>query len=142
MGEDVKSLEINEDSFKQLSHIRILWIMGLVVVFGAVFGAIFESLIFGTGILLGGVLSFVNYYWLKQSLKSIFSVAERGIKPKLFAGSYILRYMIFALLLALLYLSKIVSMVAVILGLSSFAIAVMLEGVLRIFSSFTNKKGI
>ena len=142
MGEDVKSLEINEDSFKQLSHIRILWIMGLVVVFGAVLGAIFESLIFGTGILLGGVLSFVNYYWLKQSLKSIFSVAESGVKPKLFAGSYILRYIIFALVLALIYLSKMVSMVAVILGLSSFAIAVMLEGVLRIFSSFTNKKGI
>lgn len=142
MEEDATSSEINEDSFKQLSHIRILWIMGLVVVFSAVLGTVFESLYFGIGIFFGGILSFVNYYWLKHSLKSIFSVAESGIKPKLFAGSYILRYLIFALVLALIYLSKIVSITAVILGLSSFAIAVMLEGLLRIFSSFNNKKGI
>lgn len=142
MGEDIKSSEINEDSFKQLSHTRILWIMGLVVVFSAVLGVIFESLIFGIGILVGGILSFVNYYWLKRSLKSIFSVAKSGIKPNLFTGSYILRYMIFGIVLALIYLTKTVSIVAVILGLSSFAIAVMLEGILRIFSSFKTKKGI
>ncbi|NNE99122.1 MAG: hypothetical protein HKN25_08900 [Pyrinomonadaceae bacterium] len=142
MGEDATSSEVNEDSFKQLSHIRILWIMGLVVVFGAIIGAIFESLIFGIGILIGGVLSFVNYYWLKRSLESIFSVAKSGIKPNLFAGSYILRYLIFAIVLMLIYLSKMISIVAVILGLSSFAIAVMLEGILRIFSSINTKKGI
>ena len=142
MGEDVKSSEIDKDNFKQLSHIRILWIMGLVAFLGAVCGVIFESLIFGIGVLLGGFLSFVNYYWLKQTLKSIFSVAESGVKPKLFAGSYILRYMIFALVLALIYLSNTVSIIAVIAGLSSFAIAVMLEGVLRIFTSFNTKKGI
>lgn len=137
MGEEIKSSEINEDDLKQLSHLRILWIMGLVALLGSVLGAVFESLLFGIGVFLGGVLSFVNYYWLKQSLKSIFRIAESGVKPKLFAGSYILRYMIFALLLVVIYLSKTVPMVAVILGLSSFAIAVMLEGILRIFSSVT-----
>jgi hypothetical protein len=43
---------------------------------------------------------------------------------------------IFGLILLIIFLSKAVSIVAVILGLASFAFAVVVEGIIRIFKSF------
>lgn len=140
MSEEAKISNIN--TLKELSHNRILWLMGLVIVLGMVLSFILKSFIFGLGVLLGGVLAFINYYWLKKSLKSIFSAAENGEKPKVFGGNYILRYIVFALIIALIYVSNSIPIVAILLGLLSFAVAVMFEGVLRIFSSFIKKEEI
>ncbi|MEZ5345045.1 MAG: ATP synthase subunit I [Pyrinomonadaceae bacterium] len=125
-----------------MSHRRILWLMMLVTLFAAAAGSVFSSLIFGFGIITGGVLSFVNYYWLKFSLKKIFDGAAEGRKPGLFGAQYILRFMAFGLLLAIIYLTNVLPMTAVLLGLASFAFAVVIEGILRIFGSFSNKREI
>jgi hypothetical protein len=94
---------------------------------------------FAAGILIGGLLSFVNYYWLKHSLRVIFNRARDGEKPRLFAFGYIIRYLVFGLVILMIYLSQSIPITAVIAGLGSFAIAVVIEGFLRIFTSFFNK---
>jgi hypothetical protein len=48
-----------------ISHRRILWTMGLVAVLAGSIGFIFVSWQFGLGVISGGILSFINYYWLK-----------------------------------------------------------------------------
>jgi len=53
-----------------------------------------------------------------------------------------LRYAVFGLVLAVVYLTNIVPIIAVLLGLSSFAFALTIEGFIRIFSSFFNNKEI
>lgn len=140
MSEEFEPVEA-EQLPPAMSHSRILILMALLVVVGSLAGIIFISVRFGLGVLIGGGLSFINYYWLKRTLKGIFEKAKDGGKPRLFAFSYISRYIVFGFVLGIIYLSQAIPVTAVIAGLGSFAIAVVVEGFLRIFNSF-NKRDI
>jgi uncharacterized membrane protein len=118
-----------------LSHRRILIIMAVLIVAGCVLGFTFASVSFGSGVLIGGILSFVNYYWLKASLKTIFARAAAGDKPRFLAAKYFLRYLALGLILVFLYFAVSIPVTAMILGLASFAFAVVIEGILRIFTT-------
>jgi uncharacterized membrane protein YjjP (DUF1212 family) len=134
---------VEEQNIQPISHQRILVLMAAAIIAGCIWGLIFISVSFAVGILIGGILSFINYYWLKQSLKSIFEkLVSEGEKPRFLATKYVLRYAVFGVLLALVSLTKAVPVVAVIAGLASFAVAVMIEGFIRLFSSLFNKKEI
>ncbi len=133
---------IEEQNFQPLSHNRILIMMAFAVILGSVLSSVFVSLNYGFGVLIGGVLSLLNYYWLKRSLKVVIDEAAAGGTPHFLAGRAFLRYIVFGTLLAIIYLSKAVPITAVLLGLASFAVAIVLEAFIRIFNSFFNKKGI
>jgi uncharacterized membrane protein HdeD (DUF308 family) len=138
MSEDSEHIIVDEPStVETLSHGRILFLMALVVLLGTIASLIFVSLNFGIGVLIGGVLSLVNYYWLKRSLKTVFEKAIAGDTNQFLAGKYILRYFVFGLVLALVYLTKTVPVVAVLLGLASFALAIIFEAIIRVFKSFS-----
>ncbi len=136
MSGETEPLEYENESIQTISHLRILILMAFVAVIGSIFGFVFISWQFGLGVVLGGILSFVNYYWLKHSLKVVFEQAENGEQPRFSGTRYILRYFVFGLVLLIIYLTKTVSVAAVILGLGSFAFAVVIEGIIRIFTSF------
>lgn len=140
MSEEFEPVEAERQA-AAMSHSRILILMAVLVVLGSLAGIIFISPRFGSGVLIGGGLSFINYYWLKRTLKGIFEKAKGGAKPRLFAFSYIARYIVFGFILGIIYLSQAIPVTAVIAGLGSFAIAVVIEGFLRIFNSF-NKRDI
>jgi hypothetical protein len=120
-----------------ISHRRILWTMGLVSILGALAGLIFVSWQFGLGVLFGGVLSLVNYFWLKVSLKRIFDNAiAHGDKPRFLAVRYFSRYVTLGAILAIVFLTETIPVIAVVLGLASFALAIVIEGLIRLFSTF------
>ena len=121
------------------SHDRILVIMAVLGVAGGIAGSIFESLAFGIGIVIGTALAFLNYYWLKSSLRKIFEAAKSGERPRMLAGKYFLRYVVLAMIVALIYLTGWVPIVALILGLAGFGFAVVVEGFIRIVSSLTSE---
>lgn len=129
-----------QENLQPLSHRRILSIMGMVVLAGTISSFWYVSLNFGFGFLLGGILSFVNYFWLKYSLKAVFDRVVTEENPKFSASRYFLRYFVLGLVLAAVFFTKIVSFTAVILGLLSFAFAILIEGLIRIFTAFFNKK--
>jgi len=131
-----------EQTIQTLSHRRILTIMAAVIVVSVLLGFIFVSSFFAVGVLIGGILSFVNYYWLKQSLKRIFDRAVMGEQPRFLATRYFLRYIVFGIILAIIYLTKTVSVAAVLLGLGSFAFAIVIEGFIRLFSGLFKKREI
>jgi small-conductance mechanosensitive channel len=141
MSEEFEPVE-SDASIADMSHRRILLLMAALEVAGSLAGFIFVSGKFGSGILIGGLLSFVNYYWLKHTLKVIFDRAKGGEKPRLFAFGYIIRYVAFGFVIATIYLSQAIPITAVIAGLGAFAIAVVIEGLLRIYTSFFNKRNI
>jgi len=141
MSEDSEQLiEEQPQAVQTLSHKRILTLMALAALLGAIAGFIFDGLSFGIGVLIGGALSLVNYYWLKRSLKLVFDKAIAGEPPQFLAGKYFLRYLTFAVVLAIVYLTKTVPIIAVLLGLASFALAIIFEAIIRLFNSFSNKK--
>lgn len=134
MGEDFEPSAGQAENFRPVSHERILWIMAAIGVLGGIAGFAFSSLRFGLGILVGTALAFVNYYWLKSSLRKIFAAAESGERPRMLAGKYFLRYVILAIVVAVIYAAGLLPIVAVILGLGAFGFAVVIEGLIRIFS--------
>ncbi len=131
---------INANAAALVSQRRILWAMAAVTILGGLLCFIFVSRQFGTGILFGGGLSLVNYYWLKNSLRSIFDRAvSAGEKPRFLAASYFLRYVAFGTLLLIIFLTKVLPIIAVLLGLASFAFAIIVEAFILLFSSVFKK---
>ena len=142
MSEDSEQItEEQQSTVPTISHKRILTLMAIAALLGSIAGFIFSGLSFGIGVLIGGGLSLVNYYWLKRSLKTVFDNAVAGEKPQFLAGKYFLRYLVFGIVLTIVYLTKAVPVVAVLLGLASFALAIIFEAIIRLFNSFSNKKG-
>ena len=120
-----------------ISHRRILWMMGLVAVVAGLAGSIYVSRQFGLGVIFGGILSLINYYWLKVSLKRLFDNAiAHGEKPRFLAVRYFGRYLTLGAILTIVFLTHTIPVVAVILGLASFALAIVIEGFIRLFSTF------
>src|SRR6186713_867984 len=115
------------------THGRILLIMAVLGAIGAIAGAIFLSLEFGIGILIGTGLAFVNYYWLRYSLRKVFADAAEGEKPKISALRYISRYLALAAVIAAIYATGVLPIVPVILGLGAFGFAVVVDGIIRRF---------
>lgn len=115
------------------THRRILVIMAILGVAGAIAGVVFHSAGFGLGILIGSGLAFVNYYWLKRSLQRVFADAVEGQKPKISALRYILRYVTMAAVIAVIFMTGVLPVVAVILGMGGFGFAVVIDGFIRIF---------
>ncbi len=142
MSETSDHITVEQENIPPLSHRRILLIMGAIVLAGTLLGFVYVSAKFGIGVLIGGVLSFVNYYWLKRSLKAVFDRIVTEENPGFSATRYFLRYFILGLVLAVVYLTHTVSFPAVITGLLSFALAILIEGLIRIFATFFNKKEI
>lgn len=136
MGEELKPFETAEADIKTISHTRILVLMGFISIALSIYGFIAVSRSFGLGIVLGGILSFVNYFWLKHSLKVAFEQAQNDELPTFAGSKYVLRYFMFGIGLLLLYLTKAIPVTAVILGLASFAFAIVFEGIIRLFTSF------
>ena len=142
MSEDSEPVVANEKTPPpHLSHERILWIMSGVLAVAVLLSLFFATLKFTFGLIIGGVLAFVNYYWLRASLKNIFDrITSTGEKPPFLAAKYVFRYAFMAAVAALVHLTGIASITAVLLGLSAFAAAVVVEGLIRIFISSDSKK--
>lgn len=139
MSEDSDSIDAGQP--QPISHRRILWMMALVAVAGSLAGFLFVSWQFGTGVILGGVLSFANYYWLKASLRRLFdSALDHGEKPRFLALRYFARYATLGAILTVIFLTHTIPVVAVIAGLSSFALAIVIEGLIRLFSTFFKRR--
>ncbi len=140
MSDDFEPIADEQENLVPLTHRRILIVMATVAVFGSLLSLIFVSWQFGFGVLIGGILSFVNYYWLKYSLKKIFEQAVGGEKPRFLGLRYLFRYVVLGGILLVVFLTKTVPVAAVILGLASFAVAIIIEAFIRLFASFFKKK--
>lgn len=141
MSEEV-IIESNEQ-IAPLSHRRILFTMMVVTLAGGIAGLIFASWQFASGIVIGGILSLLNYYWLKISLRRVFDNAvASGEKPRFLALRYFSRYLTIGAILTIIALTKFIPVVAVIAGLASFALAITFEGFIRLLTTFFNKREI
>lgn len=109
--------------------------MAVIVLAETFAGLVWFSVRSGIGMLIGGMLSFANYFWLKASLKAILENAAAGHRPRFLAGKYFLRYVVMAIALVFFHFAASIPATAMILGLASFAIAVVIEGILRIFTT-------
>lgn len=138
----------NNQSAQIISLKRILILTVLAVTVGSLLSLIFVNRHFAIGFFIGGILSLVNYYWLKTSLKKVFEKVvpaqdgEEVEKPRFVTARFIFRYLFLGFVLYLIWMTKLVPIAAVLVGLLSFAAAVMVESVIIIFNNVIFKKEI
>ncbi len=140
MSQDSEPLTISDRPDAAISHRRILFVMAGILLIGMIAGFVFISAKTGSGVFVGGVLAFANYFWQKHSLKAIFDRAVHGRRTRFLALRYVIRYVVVGAALTLIYFSDIVSIFAVIFGLASFAAAVVVEGFTSMFSGSFGKE--
>lgn len=143
MSEETDSNAALQEPPVPISNRRILWIMAIVVVLGSLASFIYVSRLFGLGVFIGGILAFINYYWLKHSLKKMFvETAEGEHKPRYSAARYISRYFTLGAVLGFIFLTHTVPIESVVLGMAGFAFAIIIEAFIRIFSFLFRREGI
>ena len=100
------------------------------------FASCFSTKLITVGVIIGGVLSYLNYRWLSKSLKSILLDVTNGQTPP--KGMQAIQKFIFRWVLILLALVLSVSLsgteltIGITIGLLSFVGAAMLEAVTQI----------
>ena len=106
---------------------RIFRTMGFAVIVAVVASVPFAQWRITSGLLLGGILSLFNHYWLISSTTAAFKVVLHGARPQLKLVQYVLRYFVIAIVVFTAYKLNLVSLVATIAGLCSFVAALFVE---------------
>ena len=80
-----------------------------------------------TGLLLGGVLSLLNYRWLSGSVAALLDMQKPGVKPRLKLWKHGLRYLVIAAAVFAGYQLNLISLAATLAGLCAFVPALFVE---------------
>ena len=95
-----------------------------------------------TGLLLGGLLSLLNYHWLSTSVETIFGASAPGVRPKFRVARFVLRYVVLAGTVALAYWLDAVSLAATLAGLCSFVVPALVEGFMQLYFAVVRREEI
>lgn len=126
--------------FSPLSNKRVLVLMAAITVSGALISHFAVSADFSGGVLVGGAISLLSYFWLSKSLRSMLQRAVRGESTQFQAFKFFLRYVLIGAVLVFVYRSSAFPMIAVLLGLASFAGAIVVEGLVRLVRGIISQK--
>ncbi|MBX7062093.1 MAG: ATP synthase subunit I [Acidobacteria bacterium] len=124
-----------ESGIREYSQTRIYGLMAVAVAIAAIAGLIFANVRFSIGVVIGGLLSVVNFIWLASSTRGLFAERAEGRGAGFPAARFILRYFALGLVIWGIYAIKILPIAAVLIGLAAFAVAVMTDGFYSIFKS-------
>ena len=80
-----------------------------------------------SGLLLGGVLSLLNFRWLHGSVAALLDMQTPGVKPRMKLWKHGLRYFVIAVAVFAAYQLNLISLAATIAGLCSFVPALFVE---------------
>lgn len=132
MGEEPQPLTTEADL--RSSNRGILSIMFAVVGLLTFAAAVFYGPRAAIGVVVGGGLAWVNFRWLDSSTRAIM-VDPLTATTSILAIRFMLRYVMIAAVLLGIWFLDVLPVVAVIAGLASFALAVVLRGLKSIFTS-------
>ena len=133
MGEETKPL--SEESSSVEKRLWRLMLVGLVIEIAlSLFLADWK---FVFGIVTGGSLAIINFWLLQSSVRGIFQTQSNT-----FAVKFFLRYVMIGLVVLLFYYLKAVSIIGILLGISSFVIALMIEALIQFYFVITKNEEI
>lgn len=132
MGEEPQPLT-TENELRH-SNRGIIFVMVAVVVLTAAAGAALYGLWAAIGVLLGGLLAWLNFRWLDSSTRAMM-VEPLVATTSILAMKYVFRYVLIAAIVFAVWYYDVLPVAAVIAGLASFAVAVVLQGLKSIFTS-------
>ncbi|MDQ3667157.1 MAG: ATP synthase subunit I [Acidobacteriota bacterium] len=96
-----------------------------------------------TGLLVGGVLSLLNHYWMRTSISAGFDLAlGQGTKPQIKFVHYVLRYFVVGTIVFAAYQLNVVSLPATVAGLCSFVVALFVEACREFYLAIIHREEI
>ncbi len=93
-----------------------------------------------TGLLLGGLLALFSHSWLKNSASAVIRLSAEGGKPQWRLAQFILRYVVIAAAVFAAYTLDLVSLVAVLAGMSTFVVAMFVEAIREFYFAITKRE--
>ena len=108
-------------------ELSVFYTMIAAVAIAVILSAMLAPWRFTVGLLLGGVLSLLNYHWLRISMAAVFDIDIAAKKPRVKASRYILRYFVIGVITIAAYKLRLVSLPATIAGLCAFVPALFVE---------------
>jgi hypothetical protein len=93
-----------------------------------------------TGLLLGGVLALFSHSWLKNSAVAAIRLSAEGGKPQWRLAQFILRYVVIAAAIFAAYILDLVSLPAVLAGMSSFVVAMFVEAIREFYFAIIKRE--
>jgi hypothetical protein len=106
---------------------RIFRSMAVAVVLAVIVSAFAGPWRVTTGLMLGGLLSLLNYRWLHGTVAAILNVQRAGQPPRTKAWKHAFRYFVIAAAVFGAYKSGWVSLPATLAGMCSFVAALFVE---------------
>jgi len=108
------------------------WIMLAILFIPALIFAPFK---FSLGVLLGGFISILNYYWMERGLRSIFVNTAGNVKGSVM-GKYYIRLVLTAIVLYFLIANDTVNVIGLLIGLS----VVVINIIITLITTIAKKK--
>ena len=123
-----------------LSEKRLLTTMSVILILLITASLFLANADVTIGLFLGGALSYLNYFWLKSSLQSLFERVTNGKGSKFSASFYIFRYAVIGIVIFVAASLHLASVAAMLVGLLSFAFAILLEAVIQLYLAIVNRE--
>jgi hypothetical protein len=115
------------DSQDNAINLRIFRTMAIATGLSVAVSAMVGPWRFTTGLLVGGLLALFNHRWLKKSAAAAIQLSTSGGAPQFRVAQFLLRYVVIAAVIFATVEFDLVSLPAVLAGLCTFVIAMMVE---------------
>ena len=123
-------------------EVRIRRVMVASVVLAVSLSALLSPWRVTTGLLLGGLLSLLNYHWMRTSIAALIEARMAGYNAGVKVPIYILRYFLISSIVIAGYKLNAVSLPATIVGLCSFVVALFAEAFRQVYLTIVHREGI
>ena len=93
-----------------------------------------------TGLLLGGLLALFSHSWLKNSAAAAIRLSATDGEPQWKLAQFVLRYLVIAAAIFAAYTLDLVSLPAVLAGMSSFVVAMFVEAIREFYFAIIKRE--
>jgi hypothetical protein len=93
-----------------------------------------------TGLLMGGLLALFSHRWLKNSAGAAIQLSALGGKAQWRLAQFVLRYVVIAAAIFAAYTLDLVSLTAVLAGMSTFVVAIFVEAFREFYFAITKRE--
>ena len=130
------------DSSSNALNLRVFWTMAIATGVSVGVSAVVGPWRVTTGLLVGGLLALFSHRWLKNSVGAAIEMSIGGGPRKLPLMQFLLRYLVIAAVVFALYQLDLLSLTAVLAGLSSFVVAIFVEALREFYFAIIQREEI
>ena len=130
------------DSASNAINLRIFRTMAIATGLSVAVSAVIGPWRVTTGLLVGGLLALFSHHWLKNSAAAAIEMSVGGATPRLRLTQFVLRYVVIGAFVFLLNELNVVSLTAVLAGMSSFVVAIFVEALREFYFAIIQREEI